>query len=80
MKVRCDGCGGFHDVSPTAMAVIITAMQEGDLQRVTGKGVVPLCLGDIFTPDTLAKWRHRLESKTVIAFDGDRWTTEKKAA
>lgn len=77
MKIMCEGCGGFHDISPTGMAVIITALQEGDLQRVTGNGVTPLCLGAIFTPETMQKWRRRIDSKTVITFDSNRWTAER---
>jgi hypothetical protein len=79
VKVKCEGCGGFHDVSPTAMAVIISAFQDGDLQEVTGEGVNPLCLGGAFTPETMEKWRRRMATKTVVTFDEDRWTQEKVA-
>lgn len=74
MKVKCDACGRFHEVSPTGMAVIISAFQDGDLQRVTGKGVEPTCLGDVFTPETLRRWRRKMDTKTVIVFDRNRWT------
>ena len=81
MKVKCDGCGSFHSVSPTAMAVIIYAFQDGDLQKVTAKGVESVCLGAVFTPDTLARWRRKIDAKTVIAFDQGRWSAaETKAA
>lgn len=71
MKVKCDGCGSWHTVSPTAMSVIIYAFQHGDLQQVTRTGVVSLCLGDALTPESVAQ--QRKDSKTVIAFDEDRW-------
>lgn len=71
MKLKCDGCGNWHTVSPTAMVMIINAYQRGDLQRVTGEGVVSLCLGDALNPDTLAQ--QKKDSKTVIAFDQQRW-------
>lgn len=76
MKVKCEGCSGFHDVSPTGMAVIISAFQDGDLQEVTGDGVKALCLSDAFTPDAMKKWRAKMSTKTIVAFDSKRWTQE----
>lgn len=76
MKVKCEGCGGFHEVSPTGMAVIISAFQDGDLQQVTGDGVRALCLGGAFSPETMRLWRRKLATKTVVAFDDKRWTQE----
>lgn len=74
MKVKCSGCGSWHTVSPTAMAIIIEAFQLGDLQTVGKQGVESLCLGDALTPDTLDRWRNRLESKSVVVFDRTHWT------
>jgi hypothetical protein len=74
VKVKCEGCLAWHNVSPTAMAIIIYAMQSGDLQRVTRKGIRNLCLGDALNPDTLHEWRHRLDSKSVVQFDDQQWT------
>lgn len=71
MRVKCVGCGSWHTVSPTAMVVIIDALQEGELQRMTGKGVLPLCLGDALTPESVAK--QRKETRTVVSFDTERW-------
>lgn len=71
MKVKCDGCGSWHTVSPTAMSVIIYAYQRGELQQVTGKGVVSLCMGDALTPDAVAQ--HQKDNRTVVVFDEERW-------
>lgn len=78
MKVKCDGCGSFHTVSPTAMAVIIRAFQRGDLQRVTTQGVDTLCLGDAFDDETMG--RLRMDAKTVVTFDGRKWTDTQRLA
>lgn len=72
MKVLCEGCKSWHTVSPTAMAVIIYAFQRGELQQVTGKGVLPLCLGDAVTAESVAA--QRKDSKTVVVFDKERWS------
>lgn len=79
MQVKCEGCGGFHAVSPTGMAVIIQCLQQGDLQRVTGSGVEPLCLGGAFTPETIRAWRGRIKGKVVVAFDESRWPATEAA-
>lgn len=71
MRVKCEGCGSWHSVSPTAMLMIIDALQHGDLQRMTGKGVRPLCLGDALTPEAVAL--QQKEKKTVVKFDKERW-------
>lgn len=77
MKVKCEGCGSWHTVSPTAMAIIIQSLQQGDLQRVTKTGIEPLCLGDAFNVHTLENWRNKLDSKTVVVFDRTHWTDGK---
>lgn len=74
MRVRCGGCGGWHALSPTAMAVVIRAFQDGDLQEVTKDGVVPLCLHDAFTEDTMTEWSKRLDRKTVVTIDNQKWS------
>ena len=80
LKVSCEGCGGFHDISPTGMAVVIQAFQQGDLQRIGQDGVTPLCLGGAFTPETLKAWRSRMSAKTVVAFDQKRWSQQEEKA
>lgn len=78
MRVKCDGCGSYHTVSPTAMAVIIRAFQRGDLQRMTGNGIDPLCLGDAFDDDTMRNLR--MDNKTVVSFDSRKWTEAQRIA
>lgn len=73
MKVLCNYCEKAHELSPTAMLMVIRAMQSGDLQKVTGKGVESLCLADTFTPTTMAEWQPRFDSKTVVQIDERRW-------
>lgn len=65
-------------MSPTAMVIIIDAFQEGKLQRVTAKGIINECLGDALQPDAVAA-KTRRDSKTVVAFDSDRWQGRKAA-
>lgn len=79
MKLKCEGCGGFHVVSPTAMLIIIDAFQLGELQRVTGQGIVSLCVGNALTPETVTKARKK-DSNTVVAFDEQRWDGKKQLA
>lgn len=78
LKIHCEGCGSWHTASPTAMAVIISAFQRGDLQQVTGKGVEVLCMGDALTPETVAA-QAKQGKKTVISFDRTRYETEEAA-
>lgn len=55
MKVEC-GCNEYHDLTPTAMIVVITAFQEGELQVVKGKsGIVSSCLFAAFTPERIRR-------------------------
>jgi hypothetical protein len=55
VKVEC-GCGAWHDLTPTAMIVVINAFQEGELQVVKGKdGIVSSCLFAAFTPDRIQR-------------------------
>lgn len=77
MKVKCEGCGKHHAVSPTAMAIIIQAFQRGDLQRMTGEGVAQLCLGGAFSPDTMQTWQ--MNTKTVVTFDHTQWTDKERS-
>ncbi len=35
MRIRCLGCGEWHDISQTGMAIVIAAFQDGDLTKVT---------------------------------------------
>lgn len=60
MMVMCT-CGEWHDVSPTALLVVVQAFVDGDMQRVTKKGVLPACMAEAFTDDRVkaftAKYR-----------------------
>ena len=73
LKVLCERCEKAHELSPTAMLMVIRALQLGDLQKVTGKGVENLCLADTFTPSTMEEWQPRFDSKTVVQIDERRW-------
>lgn len=79
VKIKCDGCGRFHEASPTAMVIIIDAYQRGDLQRMTAKGVIPLCIGDALQAEAIAQ-KTRRDSKVVVAFDDQKWSATRKAA
>lgn len=79
MLVKCDGCEHFHTISPTAMAVIIRAFQDGDLQTVTKSGIEPKCLRDSFSEDRLSAIRKARGPKSVITFDNVHYLTKKAA-
>jgi hypothetical protein len=56
------------------MAMIIASFQRGDLQKVTGDGVLPLCIGGAFTPESQEEWNLKLGNKTRVVFDNTYWS------
>lgn len=77
VKIYCANSNEWHDLSPTAMAIIIEAFQEGDLQRVntipgvTGRmatiTVTPSCLLEALSDERLEKFRTRYPGNIVRA-------------
>lgn len=59
MLVQCRGCDKYHKLSPIALAIVVEAYQEGDLQRMTGRGVEPDCLAGSFTDERVATFRKK---------------------
>lgn len=68
MKIECV-CGKWHEVSPTGVALILGAMADGDLQRISKTGVNSLCIGLAFTEERVVKFG-RQYMKNGIMFDG----------
>ena len=68
MRIRCDD--HWHDISPTGLAVIIRAFQEGDLTIVNGDHTMqPHCVRFAFTPDRVRDFKQRYKGNAII-FDG----------
>ena len=76
MRIQCKGCGRWHDISPTGLAVIIDGFQQGDLTHVQHAlaetvEVVPVCvLGAFDDPARLKEFRRRYKGN-VISVDGE---------
>ena len=66
MKVRCE-CGGFHEISTTALALIISAFRDGDLQRIGPNGIEPLCFEVAFTDARIARFVKQYPG-TIVRF------------
>lgn len=45
-QVHCR-CGRTHHFSPTAMAILLVMLQDGDGHAINRNGVEPFCLADI---------------------------------
>jgi len=69
MKIACV-CGRWHDVSPTALAVVVHAFIDGDLQTVRPGEITPSCISAAFTPERVTTIRERY-GPNVIKFDGE---------
>jgi hypothetical protein len=69
VKVECV-CGKWHDVSPTALAVIVSAFMDGDMHTITSNGLAPICLSEAFNNDERVNRFLRRYPKHVIVFDG----------
>lgn len=54
MKVKCI-CGDWHEASPTALALIVSAYQDGDMQTIGKGGIRSLCIAEAFQD-----WRIRI--------------------
>lgn len=70
MEIPCSS-GHWHDLTPTAMAVVIQAFQDGDMQTI-GKGgnLTPLCLLDAFSDKERVKNAMRQHKNSTIVVDG----------
>ena len=64
MRVRCT-CGDFHDVSITALALIVDAFQQGDMQIIGKGGITPVCLEGAFTNERIARFVNRYPGNVV---------------
>jgi hypothetical protein len=72
VKILCAADDQWHELTPTAMAIIIEAFQDGDLQHIyrpTGGGlsVENLCILEGLTDERLEKFRTRYPGNTVKA-------------
>lgn len=67
MKVACIE-NHWHEVTPTALAIILSAYFEGDLQTVGREGVVSLCMVAAFTRERVIAFQQKWPGH-VISFD-----------
>lgn len=63
MKIEC-ACGKWHELSPTALVLVVRAFIEGDLQTVS-PFIDPLCLMDAFTPERVLDIRTRYKGNSI---------------
>ncbi len=64
MVVECP-CGDFHNMTPTAMIVVIRSYQKGELQRVTKSGIYPTCMEEAFSNENVAFIQQRYEGRGI---------------
>ena len=55
MRIRCT-CGNWHDLSITALALVVAAFQDGDVQTIGHEGIQPKCLEAAFANDRVARF------------------------
>ena len=71
MKIECKN--HWHDVSPTGVALIVQAFQDGDLQQVThtnhGLTIEWICLVEAFRSERVNDFLSRYHGHT-ISVDG----------
>ncbi len=74
MRVRC-GMGDdthLHDVSPTALAIVLEAIRTGELIKIGPDGVTLQCYKEAFTQLNVNSAVVRYGAKNVIRFDRKR--------
>lgn len=65
MKIQCT-CGNWHELSPTALVVVIRAFIDGDLQTVSGAlGIAPICITEAFTPTRVAAIKDTYKGNSI---------------
>lgn len=64
MKIQC-ACGNWHDLSPTALVLVIRAFIEGDLQTVSPGLIAPICIKEAFTESRVADIKNRYRDNTI---------------
>lgn len=65
MKIECP-CGKYHDMTPTALMVVIQAFQEGDLQKIEGrKGIMALCMLQALTEERVTAMQFRYPGRRI---------------
>lgn len=67
MIIKCV-CGKWHDLSPTAMAIVIAAFQEGDLHTVKrhdGVEIQTRCITEAFTDARIREFKERYKGNRI---------------
>lgn len=64
MTIECV-CGNWHALTPTALAVVIKAYQEGDMQTVATDGVQSVCMENAFSNDRIAETQKRYPGRAI---------------
>lgn len=71
MKVKCV-CGNWHDISPTGLAIVIAAFQDGDLIHVNTTSTHTECLVNAFRDTTRVREFKRRYKGNVVSIDSER--------
>ena len=66
MQVECV-CGNFHDLSQTAMILVITAYQNGEMTTLRNGTVRVRCMMSAFNEDTIKDIKKRYPRRLLVA-------------
>lgn len=76
MKVRCAFDDQWHNLSPTALAIVVEAFQEGELQRIHKPFTIStVCILEALTEERLEAFGRRYPGHTITATTEERTTT-----
>lgn len=64
MKVLCACDQEWHEMTPTMLAMVVDAFQQGELQ-IVGYGISPLCLKKAFTEERTEEFVRKYPGRTV---------------
>lgn len=54
-------------MSPTTLALVVSAYADGDLQTIGKKGVEPLCILVALTPERIEEFKRKYQGNSLTA-------------
>lgn len=69
MLISCTCPKNWHEVSPTGLAIIVRAFQDGDLFHVEHGGLTAMCIAQAFTPERVHEFVRKYKGN-IISIDG----------
>lgn len=64
MKIQC-ACGSWHELSPTALVLVVRAFIDGDLQTVSPGLIAPICIKEAFTKARVADIQDKYKGNSI---------------